>query len=67
MSAPAGVGLSDRPIVPMPRWAIYTGCARFVFAILALAFTAAAVGIWHGVPALGIEIFTVSLARIYDS
>jgi hypothetical protein len=49
-----------RPVVPMPRWSTIIGCARAVIAILVLAFTAAATGIWGGAPGFAIALFTVS-------
>ncbi|KIW67533.1 hypothetical protein PV04_06777 [Phialophora macrospora] len=49
-----------RPVVPMPRWSSIVGCARAVAAILVLAFTAAATGIWGGAPGFAIALFTAS-------
>ncbi|EXJ58938.1 hypothetical protein A1O7_06369 [Cladophialophora yegresii CBS 114405] len=52
---------SRRPVVPMPQWSNIIGCARAIVAILVLAFTAAATGIWGGAPGFGIALFTAGL------
>ncbi|KAJ9609884.1 hypothetical protein H2200_006213 [Cladophialophora chaetospira] len=48
------------PVVPMPQWSNIIGCARAVVAILVLACTAAATGIWGGSPPFDIALFTSS-------
>ncbi|ETI22089.1 hypothetical protein G647_06160 [Cladophialophora carrionii CBS 160.54] len=55
---------SRRPVVPMPQWSNIIGCARAVVAILVLAFTAAATGIWGGAPGFGIALFTASVTLL---
>lgn len=51
-------------VVPMPRWSSIVGCARAVVAILVLAFTAAATGIWGGYTAFGFALFTVCVQGV---
>ena len=48
-------------VVPMPAWCKFTGIARFVIAVLVLAFAAAATGIWGDHTAFSFTLFTVSL------
>ena len=52
---------TNKHIVPMPAWMSITGVARFIIAILVLAFTAAATAIFGGYTAFGFTLFTVCL------
>ena len=52
---------TNKHIVPMPAWMSITGVARFLIAILVLAFTAAATAIFGGYTAFGFTLFTVRL------